>query len=207
MAPQLRRDPLGRKPLTDDDIEPLDSKIIEHLKAQACQKRKHVAFFTWHDRSPQGKGMAEAGIVDDLLTAMHADGLSDYRSLGASNGQWPDVWLSVSESERVPCEITELVDTTTLPAGVSRAEVLDELVESLQAILDHKGTRSLGGRSGPQSVLIIHTDEFHLNADTVTNALSQAVFKKPPTIQRAFLLLSYDPGRGGYRYFDLKLAA
>ena len=193
--------------MTDDNTEPLDSEILEHLKAQASQRRKHAGFFSWHDRTPEGKGVAEAGIVDDLLAAMAADGLSDYRSLGASGEQWPDVWLEGRAGERIPCEITELVDEAALPAGASSPEVIGELVESLQAILVHKGSRSLGGRSGAQSLLVIHTAEFYLNADTVTGTLSNAVFKKPSTIQRAFLLLSYDPARGGYRYFDLRLAA
>ena len=193
--------------MTADNIEPMDSEILEHLKAQACQDRRHAGFCSWHDRSPEGKGIAEAGIVDDLLTAMRAEGLSDFQSVGASGEQWPDVWLAGRAGERIPCEITELVDEAALPAGASSPEVLDELVDSLQAILDHKGRRSLGGRSGAQSVLVIHTDEFYLNADTVIGALRNAVFKKPATIQRAFLLLSYDPSRGGYRYFDLPLAA
>src|SRR2546422_2299906 len=80
-----------------EDIEPLDDEIIEHLKAQTSQPRKHATFFTWHDRSAQGKGIAEAGIVDDLLTAMQAEGRTEYRSLGASGGQWPDVWLRSEE--------------------------------------------------------------------------------------------------------------
>src|SRR5207249_8692582 len=92
-------------------------------------------------------------------------------------------------------------------AGVSRPEVVGELVERLQTMLDRKGMRSLGGSFGTQSVLVIHTDEFHLNADNVAATLKNTVFKKPSTIQRAFLLLSYDPNRGGYRSVDLRLAA
>ena len=190
-----------------EEIEPLDDEIIEHLKSQGSQRRKHAAFFTWHDRSAQGKGIAEAGIVDDLLSAMQAEGRPEYRSLGASGEQWPDVWLESSGGQRVPCEVTELVDTGALPDGVSRSEVVTELVDSLQSILDRKGLRSFGGASGTQSVLVIHTDEFYLNADNVADALKDIVFKKASTIRRAFLLLSYDPNRGGYRYLDLRLAA
>jgi len=190
-----------------EDIEPLDDEIIEHLKSQGSQRRKHAAFFTWHDRSAQGKGIAEAGIVDDLLSAMHAEARAEYRSLGASGEQWPDVWLESSGGQRVPCEVTELVDTGALPGGVSRSEVVNELVESLQSILNRKGLRSFGGASGTQSVLVIHTDEFYLNADNVAAVLKDIVFKKASTIQRAFFLLSYDPNRGGYRYCELRLTA
>jgi hypothetical protein len=138
---------------------------------------------------------------------VQAEGQADYRSLGASGEQWPDAWLEASGGQRIPCEVTELVDAAAPPAGASRPEVVGELVDCLQTILNRKGKRSFGGASGTQSVPVIHTDEFHLNADTVATTLSNAVFKKPSTIQQAFLLLSYDPIRAGYRYFDLRLAA
>jgi hypothetical protein len=193
--------------VTDDHVEPLNPEIIDQLKAQACQKRKHATHFAWHDRSAQGKGIAEAGLVDDLLTAMQDTGHVEYRSLGASGEEWPDVWLKGTSGERVPCEVAELVDAAAMSAGSSRPEIIAELVERVQAILDRKGRRSLGGASGPRSVLVIHTDEFHLNADNVGDVPAGTVFKKPGTIQRAFFLLSYDPNRRGYRYFELRLAA
>jgi len=138
---------------------------------------------------------------------MQAAGRSEYHSLGASGESWPDVWLQDAEGQRIPCELVELVDATALPDRVSRPEVLAELIERLQEILDRKGMRSLGGRSGPQSVLVIHTDELYLDADSVAAALNNIVLKKPVTIHRAFLLISYSPTKGGYRYFDLPLAA
>ena len=182
-----------------------DDNVIRNLEAQAKQKRQHATFFTWHDRSAKGKGVAEAGIVNDLLTAMEAEQRRDYRNLGPSGDQWPDVWLQDSTGRQVPCEVAELVDQAALPAGDARPEVLAELAERLQEILERKGMRSLGGRSGQQSVLVIHSDEFYLNADNVASVLSTTRFKKPSTIQRAFLVLSYDPTRGGYRYFELQL--
>jgi hypothetical protein len=193
--------------MTDDNIEPLNAEIIDHLQAETGQRRKNATFFTWHDRSAQGKGIAEAGIVSELLAAMQAEGRTEFRSLGASDDQWSDVWLETLGGQRSPCEVSELVDSGTLPAGVPRPEVIDELIERLQMIVDRKGMRCLGGASGVQSVLVIHTDEFHLNADNVAATLARAVFTRSSTIQRAFFLLSYDPNRGGYRYFNLSLAA
>jgi hypothetical protein len=190
-----------------DELQPMDDDILKHLKAQAAQPRKHAALFTWYERSAEGKGIAEAGAVDDLLRTMQAAGRSEYHSLGASGESWPDVWLQDAEGQRIPCELVELVDATALPDRVSRPEVLAELIERLQEILDRKGMRSLGGRSGPQSVLVIHTDELYLDADSVAAALNNIVLKKPVTIHRAFLLISYSPTKGGYRYFDLPLAA
>jgi len=185
----------------------MDDEVLKHLKAQAAQPRKHAAFFTWYDRSPEGKGIAEAGAVDDLVNALQAAGRSEYFSRGASGESWPDVWLENAQGHRIPCEVAELVDAAPMPDKISRSGVLTELIERIQEILDRKRMRSLGGRSGPQSVLVIHTDELYLDADSVASAMKNVVFKKPVTIQRAFLLISYNPTHGGYRYFDLPLAA
>jgi len=105
-----------------DELQPMDDDILKHLKAQAAQPRKHAALFTWYDRSAEGKGIAEAGAVDDLLRAMQAAGRSEYRSLGASGESWPDVWLDNAEGQRIPCEVVELVDASALPDRVSRPE-------------------------------------------------------------------------------------
>ncbi len=113
-----------------------DDEILPHLRAQGDKKREHAAFFDWHDRSAFGKGVAESGIVDELLEAMQAQGRRDYRNLGASGEEWLDVWL-----HNVPVMLTDVT------------------------------------------------------------------FITPSTIGRVFFLLSYDPNRGGYRYFELQLAA
>jgi hypothetical protein len=184
-----------------------DDEILSHLKAQGDKKRKHATFFDWHDRSASGKGVAESGIVDELLDAMQAQGRSDYRNLGASAEEWPDVWLQEAGGRRVACEVSELVDEAALPAGHARTWTATELIDRLQAKIDTKGLRSLGGLKGDKSILLIHTDEPTLNAENASVMLTDVSFKKASTIGRVFFLLSYDPNRGGYRYFELQLAA
>jgi len=185
-----------------------DDEILSHLRAQAkaSEKRQHANFFGWHDRSPSGKGVAESGIVDDLLGAMEAAGLSEYRNLGPSGEEWPDVWLEGPDGKRTPCEVTELVDQHALPSGQARPWTASQLVDQLQAKLRTKGLRSVGGSQGDKSILVIHTDESYLNAENVAAMLADVSFKQPPTIDRVFLLLSYDPNRAGYRFFELQLA-
>jgi len=191
--------------MNDDEI--LDDEILAHLKAQGDPDRKHATFFEWYDRTPFGKGIAESGIVDELLDAMKVQGRNEYRNLGASGEEWPDVWLQGSKGRRVACEVTALVDKAALRAGHPRAWTATELVDRLQAKVRTKGLRSLGGLRGDQSILLIHTDEQTLNADNVATMLTNVTFMKAPTIGRVFFLLSYDPKRGGYRYFELELAA
>src|SRR5919198_5966716 len=101
--------------MTEDNI--IDPEVIEHLRAQGCQPRKHAPHFSWHDRSAQGKGLAEAGVVDNLLAAMSAEGHAQYQNLGPSGEQWPDVWIQGHAGERIPYEVAELVDQAALPAG------------------------------------------------------------------------------------------
>lgn len=186
-----------------------DDELLPHLRAQAkaSKKRTHATFFGWHDRSAAGKGVAESGIVDDFLSAMQSEGVSEYQNLGPSGQEWPDVWLRGPHDVRVPCEVTELVDQHALPRGQGRPWTPTQFVNQVQGILDRKGLRSLGGPRGDQSMLVIHTDELYLNADNVRAMLAGANFKKPAAIHRAFLLMSYDPTRGGYRSFEIPLAS
>jgi hypothetical protein len=53
----------------------LDDDILEQLRAQAKQPRKHAPFFARRDRSAAGKGIAEAGVVGSLLEGMAAVGV------------------------------------------------------------------------------------------------------------------------------------
>src|SRR5207247_9304594 len=93
------------------------------------------------------------------LGAMEAAGLSEYRNLGPSGEEWPDVWLEGPDGKRTPCEVTELVDQHALPSGQARPWTASQLVDQLQAKLRTKGLRSLGGSQGDKSILVIHTDE------------------------------------------------
>jgi len=193
-----------------DDDEILDDEILAHLRAQGDkkhQRRTHATFFDWYDRTPFGRGLAESGIVDELLHAMRAHGCIDYRNLGASGEEWPDVWVQGSDGKRVACEVTALLDKTALHISQARSWTATELVDQLQARIRTKGLRSLGGPKGDKSILLIHTDELTLNAENVAVMLTDVSFEKASTMGRVFLLLSYDPKRGGYRYFELQLAA
>ena len=127
-----------------------------------------------------------------------------------------DVWSRIerrlhrrerSDGKRVACEVTALLDKTALHISQARSWTATELVDQLQARIRTKGLRSLGGPKGDKSILLIHTDELTLNAENVAVMLTDVSFEKASTIGRVFLLLSYDPKRGGYRYFELQLAA
>ena len=116
-------------------------------------------------------------------------------------------------------EVTELVHRATLERSIkavrqrSRGEEpqkpeayfdwdRDDLVEALQKMLDAKNSAK-PKRPYEQYVLVIHTDEYLLDSNNVERFLIGASFNTS-LITRAFLGLSYEPGKG-YPVFELKL--
>ena len=76
-------------------------------------------------------------------------------------------------------------------------------LEKLQGCLNEKDSKVLKGGPYDEYIVLVHTDEPGLAADTVEQWLSDYVFATPTQIDRAYLLLSYDPTRRGYPYFRL----
>lgn len=186
----------------------MDDDLLEHLKQQAEQRRKHAAFFSWHDRSPTGKGIAEAGVVSDLLEAMAAAGLSEYSAPRPSSEAWPDCWAIAQDGKRIAFEVSELVDQGTMPAGEAQPWPSSKLVACLQAIIERKDKRGSGGRGSRDSMLVVHTDEPYLGLRNAAAELSSHPFTLPcGNLARAFLLLSYDPHSSHYPFIELTLVA
>ena len=186
----------------------LDPEILAHLQRQACQPRQHASFFAWYDRSADGKGIAETGIVRNLLDALAEDGVHEYSDPRPSGDRWPDCWATSQNGTATAFEVSELVDQAALPAGLSRPWSRQEVRDRLQTIISNKDLRTAGGAGSRDVVLVIHTDELYLEHAAVTVALAEHVFALPhANLARAFLLFSYDPHRRGYPFLELKLAA
>lgn len=62
---------------------------------------------------------------------------------------------------------------------------------------------TLLGRQFDEYIVVVHTDEELLRTDNVARYLAGASFGPFTQIDRAFMLLSYDPSRRGYPYFRL----
>jgi hypothetical protein len=186
----------------------MNKDLREHLKKQADQERKHAGFFSWHDRSPSGKGIAEAGVVSDLLEAMAAAGLAEYSDARASGDDWPDCWAIAQDGKQTAFEVSELVDEGAMPAGEAQPWPSAKLLACLQAIIARKDQRGIGSRGSRDSVLVVHTDEPYLEYRDATSALSSQSFTLPcGNLARAFLLFSYDPHTSRYPFIELTLAA
>jgi len=183
----------------------LDEEILGSLLRLAGNPRQHAAFFHWHERSADGKGMVELHIVCELLRSMAAAGKLEFRQARRSTDQWPDCWALNASSVEVPVEVTELVDFDALPAGPARPWSASEIRERIQARITEKSLRSANPAAAPASVLVLHTDEPHLEPANVASACSALPSGfESGTIARAFLLFSYRSGR--YPYLELSIA-
>src|SRR5947209_14579324 len=84
------------------------------LREAVARQRKHAPFFAWFDRSPAGKGIAEAGAVRSLLESMQRSGRFEYSQVQATGKDWPDCEAHNASGWLVAFEVTELVDSKAL---------------------------------------------------------------------------------------------
>lgn len=190
-------------------MEGLDAEIIEAFE----RNRKYAGFFEW---SPD-RDLAEFGVVESLAKSLGARGelfFSDLKIRGRGNDP-PDLEAVDAEGRRVAIEVTELVDGKVAHAHhVGRTwEVAewkrDDFLAGLRTRLAAKDARFAHLKGGPYPggyVVVVFTDEAFLTWLAVEEHLKGQAFGGLPHIDRAFLLLSYFPGKG-YPCFELDIAA
>jgi len=188
----------------DDDDDDLGRSILANT-------REWNSFWFWRD-----KPVGERGAVYEILEAAKVR-VTDLRSL--DEDQQPPDCEAMLDGQLSGIEVTELVDQPTLERSIkavrqrSRGEEpqrpeayfrwdRDSLIAGLQERLDVKNSKP-PKRSYESYVLVIHTGEYLLDGDTVESFLQGANFKTS-IITRAFLGLSYHPGKG-CPVFELEL--
>jgi len=166
-------------------------------------------FWFWRDR-PVGEHGVACNILEEA--GVQVDGLR-------SPDQDPPDCEATLDGQFSGIEVTELVHRPTLERSIkavrqrSRGEEpqkpeayfiwdRDDLVDALQKMLDVTNSKK-PKRSYERYVLVIHTDEYLLDSDSVERFLKGASFNTS-LITRAFLGLSYEPGKG-YPVFELEL--
>ena len=181
---------------------------MEILREAIKRQRIHAPFFSWFDRSPSGKAVAEKGIVESLLESMEATGRAEYFGPRATGRDWPDCEANKSAGKTVAFEVTELVDAVALSHKTQpRQWSQDEIVTRLATILEKKDQRGFGA-GNDEMVLLIHTDEFYLDPIHIATHLSTHRFPlRHQNLTRAFLLFGYSPQLGHCPYIELQLAA
>jgi hypothetical protein len=176
-----------------------------------ANKREWNSFWFWRD-----KPVGESGAARAILEAAKVQA-TDLRSL--DQDQQPPDCEATLDGQFSGIEVTELVHRPTLERSIkavrqrSRGEEpqrpeayfrwdRDDLVEALQKLLDVKNSKP-PARAYEQYVLVIHTAEYLLDSASVERFLQGARFGTG-LITRAFLGLSYEPGKG-YPVFELEL--
>lgn len=187
-------------------MDDADAEMFEGL----LRSRQYAGFFDWPDRD-----LAEYGVVESLAKALEKHGalfFSDLKIRGRGSDP-PDLEAVDADGQRVAIEVTELVDgeaihahkigRTSEIAEWGRQPFLDR-VGQLLAKKEASSQRLMGGPYPGGYVVVLHTDETFLTHPAVDEYLKGQTFTGLPSINRAFLLLSYTPGKG-YPYFELNI--
>jgi hypothetical protein len=174
--------------------------FIRQIKEAIAKSRGYADHYGWFPN----RDLEEYGIVKAFCEALEKESKSflDINSImmrGRGNDP-PDCEAKDVDGNNVGIEVTELVDPAAIIAF--RKENIynwaewdkDKLLNAINTRLDKKNTRTRI-KGGPYSkyILIIHTDEPILNVDYANGLLNNYYFARRDLIDRAFLLISYDP--------------
>lgn len=177
--------------------------IREFLKRQ----RKYASFFEWFD-----KGQKELGIVETLLQSVAFKGAETFLNLSISLKDPPDCIAEDQSGNLIGFEVRELVDEEAVRLNAQGKEVyrnweVNEVIKELESIIVEKDSKTFHGGPYKRLILVIHTDEFVLDFQTLKPFLEICEFKKTNQISEVYLLFSYDPEISHFPHIQLKIAA
>jgi hypothetical protein len=182
-----------------------DPDELTYLRVMLAKKRKRNSYWKWPDRLVE-----ERGIASEILGQVY-ENVAGMCSL--EQGQDPPDCEATLDGRFSVVEVTALIDQPTLEQNLRQSgsrRYFDwdnpKFLAALQDRIDAKDRAWKGGYE--RRVLVIHTDEFVLDRDTVGRFLEGALFRTT-FITDAFLGLSYhpsvEPEGGCYPVFRLEL--
>ena len=183
-----------------------EDELVDMVRDAIGQQRPYAGFFDWPERP-----IAEWGVANLFSEIAGREPGLPFRDVHAREaGQDPPDCEAVDVHGRpVAIEVTELVD------GYAIAEVrrtgrsvvaswnAGRIRRHLDELLLRKDSKTLKGGPYHEYIVLIHTDEPTLTLQPIEAALSGHTFPPLKQVQRAYLILSYEPLRGGYPYFRL----
>jgi hypothetical protein len=178
MTEEMKIDPATATPAED-------YPSLNHLRVMIKKKRKWNSYWDWPDRSVKERGIA-GGIL-------RQSGVQVTRLTSRAPGQDPPDCEAELDGHFSGVEVTELVDQETLEQSIRATQQREaggdptkpevfllwdraQLLFELQARIDAKD-RSWKGGPYERYVLVIHTDEFSLDRETVARFLQGATFQ------------------------------
>jgi hypothetical protein len=194
----------------EDEVAAIIRKAIE-------KRRGHADFFEWPDRD-----RAELGVVEDLAASLEATGVtffSDPKSRGRPNDP-PDCEAIDKDGQRIAIEVSELVDGKAISkihaarrSGLTGESWVEwDLMKFKSAVSERLTTKNacyprLKDAPYPGGyVVVLHTDEDALSRKVIEEFAGQVTFANCNHIDRAFILISYDPEIERYPFVELQLA-
>lgn len=187
-----------------------EREIYEAMRAAREAARGYADFFGW---APD-RDLEEQSIVGHLAESLEATdvaGFTEIKRRGRGNDP-PDVEAVDGDGRRLAIEVTELVDGNAIKAFKAGRHydwaewTQTKFLSSLMSLLEAKNARFPKLKDGPYPggyMVLVFTDEPELQRATVERFLAEHTFPPLPNVNRAILLLSYDPGLGRCPYFEL----
>ena len=202
----VRRRNCAKFHVTLDD----EAEVVALMRAARAKARGYADFFGWGiDRD-----LEEFGVISSLSESLKADGIlffSDLKQRGRPNDP-PDCEALDKNGLRIALEVTELVDEDAICA-FKQGRVYDwaewssdRFISTLAQLVMRKDGRFPDLKGPPYDggyVVVVHTDEPMLSRSIVEEFLTGCRFNKPSYVNRAFIILSYDPAVKRYPYFEL----
>lgn len=187
------------------------SEINDAIRAAIRRARGYADFFGW----ATNRDLEEHGVLTSLAESMEFDKNRFFSSIairGRGNDP-PDLEAKDESGNSIAFEVTELVDGQAIQAFKSgkvyeSAEWSSEkFLCTLAGLLKAKDGRFHKLKGGPYLggyCVVVFTDEPELPRSIVEKYLEAYRFSGLENIDRAFLLLSYDPTVERCPYFELE---
>jgi hypothetical protein len=189
-----------------------EKEIIVEIRAARVKARGYADFFGW----ATDRELEEWGVVSSLSESLQTDNalfFSNLKRRGRSNDP-PDCEAQTGNGERIAIEVTELVDGQAIQAFKEgrvydweewtkekfHSVLTDRISKKDKCFPKLKESPYIGGY-----IVVVHTDEPELSRTVVEGFLAELMLEKPKHIDRAFLILSYDPAIGHCPYFELNV--
>jgi hypothetical protein len=178
--------------VSTDDLDYFDSNALRRVNG----------YWSWRPN----KQLAELGAARTILEAA---GLSVARLTSRTHGEDPPDCEGIVDGASVGIEVTELVHQGALEQSLKDRTVYfvwdqQALSEAIQEIVTRKSEAQWQGGPYARRLLVVYTDEFVLNGNSVERFLEGQRFRTT-SFSDAFLGLSYDPFSQSHPTFRLTL--
>lgn len=177
-------------------------EIIKTIKKQ----RKYASFFEGPD-----KDIKELWVLKLLFESMSKTHSCPYKNPLSSTKDPPDCIADDTNGNKIGFEISELVDERSVRQGQRGQQELkiwenEELIEKLKEIVCEKDKKEYHGGPYFKIVLVIFTDEFCLDPETIIPVVYNHTFPETYQINEVYFLFSYDPRIHTYPYVKLNIS-